>query len=337
MMGSEEEATAYYERAIEIGKNLPSEIKETFVGLTSQAAALSNFAGFLRDQQETDRAMKLLDEAVDLENRALSLSPNNPVAADFLFQHYRNLSETYLEAGRHEAAAKEVETLVWAYPERLEACHFCAEILLRCAALADTREAHAGEESGRGSRTPRLPNDQNASETYRKRAHELVAQACQASLRTPDSINAFARFLLVCSDDSFRDPRRALELAASVVKDIPQRADAWLTLGLAHYRLGQWQEARDAVQKSVKFAPSGLSEDHCRLLSMISYRQGRNEEARRWFDKAGGWTVMGLPLENEPFDKSLARMEVVADAQLFLNDIFRRNSSNSTIIPTSHE
>ena len=83
----------------------------------------------------------------------------------------------------------------------------------------------------------------------------------------------------------------ALELATAVAREIPERADPWLTLALARYRLGDWQAADDAVQKALKLPHQVAKMSVCDwlVLAMIRHQQGRADEARQWHERVRHW------------------------------------------------
>jgi uncharacterized protein HemY len=128
-------------------------------------------------------------------------------------------------------------------------------------------------------------NDQeNTASSYRHRAHELVAQAESCKTCRPDMVAMFATFLLTCDDASFRDPARALELATGLVQDVPERADAWSLLALAHYRTGNWPAADEALKTAIeRSTDDGATDFHHLLGSMVHWQSGRRDEARKSF------------------------------------------------------
>jgi Flp pilus assembly protein TadD len=123
--------------------------------------------------------------------------------------------------------------------------------------------------------------------SYYQRARELVAKAHTAPDRTPDAAERFARFLLTCPNESFRDPPRALELSKGVVEVVPERSGPWFILALAHYRNGNLQAADEAIQSSMKRSSSDEGNVCNRiLLSMVRWKQGRTDEARQTYEMA---------------------------------------------------
>jgi tetratricopeptide (TPR) repeat protein len=277
-----------------------------------------------RERGDTKRATELLHEAIALQKRSLDEWPTNPVAVDSLFSHLWHLGETGIRAGQHEATAKAVETLVWACSDQLRAFHYGAEQLLECAELAEADrglavQGHVALRGGDGrpefaKENVPVPLPENAAaNAYRRRARELVALAHETTNRTPDTTERFAWFLLTCQDESLRDPTRALELAMTVVREVPKRGDPWLTLALAHYRLNDWLAADDAVQKAIKLPHLIAETSVCDwlLLAMIRHQQGRSDEARQWHKKARD------QLANDNTDVEVAlRLAAEADAIL---------------------
>ena len=89
-----------------------------------------------------------------------------------------------------------------------------------------------------------------------ERALELVAGAQAATMRTPDTLDRFAWFLLTCDDKSFRDPPQGRGTCRGGRQGSSGYAVCVVHLVLAQYRNGDWQAAEDAVQRSIKFAPT---------------------------------------------------------------------------------
>jgi tetratricopeptide (TPR) repeat protein len=81
------------------------------------------------------------------------------------------------------------------------------------------------------------------------------------------------------------DPERALDLARrSIVgsADSTQNRD---TLGLALYRNGLYEEAREVLQELLEVRPSGL-DSTLLTMAMISWKLGHEQEARTYYDRA---------------------------------------------------
>jgi tetratricopeptide (TPR) repeat protein len=105
--------------------------------------------------------------------------------------------------------------------------------------------------------------------------------------------NNLAFLLCDCQKSELRDPIQALGLAMQAVALAPRHRGFWNTLSLAHYRAGEWQAARAAMEKAMELSSGGDARDWL-ILTMIFWRQGENEEARTWYKKAAEW------MENKP-------------------------------------
>src|SRR5262249_29186881 len=64
------------------------------------------------------------------------------------------------------------------------------------------------------------------------------------------SLNDLAWLLVTLADATFHDPRRAVALAERAVAQVPRNANYWNTLGVAHYRAGDYPAAWAALEKA---------------------------------------------------------------------------------------
>jgi tetratricopeptide (TPR) repeat protein len=81
---------------------------------------------------------------------------------------------------------------------------------------------------------------------------------------------------------------QAVALAEQAVAPAPDRGKLWNTLGVAHFRAGEWSEAADALEESMRLRYGG---DPCDwlYLAMARHRLGDAAEARRWLDRSLAW------------------------------------------------
>lgn len=99
--------------------------------------------------------------------------------------------------------------------------------------------------------------------------------------------NSLAWVLATCHDSSYRDASRAVELASQAVQLSPGNAMFLNTLGVSFYRDGDYSAAITHLAKSVErdrkgegLATNGL------FLAMAHWRLGDHDEARQWYEKA---------------------------------------------------
>ena len=121
--------------------------------------------------------------------------------------------------------------------------------------LLASREAAARQRADEESRRVRTVYGE-ATAHYTKAfdlLEDLVAQTpvdSESRRRLATLYDDLAWFLATSPDPQLRDPPHALELAQMAVKQTPDSARCWRTLGAAQYRLGHWSECLDALDKS---------------------------------------------------------------------------------------
>ena len=107
--------------------------------------------------------------------------------------------------------------------------------------------------------------------------------------------NNLAWLLVTCPDEALRDPRRAIELCGRALESNPDDAKLWNTLGLAHYRAGDWQAAIAALSKACELGNGGIAFDWY-FLAMAHCRLGQVDDARKWHQQAVEWEEKHGPL-----------------------------------------
>jgi tetratricopeptide (TPR) repeat protein len=91
---------------------------------------------------------------------------------------------------------------------------------------------------------------------------------------------------------------RAVELAQKAVELAPQNGWYWNTLGAASCRARRWNDAVAALQRSIQLRAGGDGADWY-LLAMAHWHLGQCEEARGWYDRAVPWMDRYKPYDEE--------------------------------------
>ena len=96
------------------------------------------------------------------------------------------------------------------------------------------------------------------------------------------------KILTNCPEVGLRDYRRGLDVSMNAAKLAPNSTWELQNLGWAEYRMGHWQAAIDALEKSCQLQNNGGLGDAFQwfFLAMANHQLGRTEEARRWYDKS---------------------------------------------------
>jgi tetratricopeptide (TPR) repeat protein len=115
-----------------------------------------------------------------------------------------------------------------------------------------------------------------------------------------------------------RDPRRAVELAQQAVELAPNEGFYWNTLGVAHYRAGNYQDSIAALEKSRQLRAGQFAALDYLLLAMAHWKLGHKDEAQNWRAQALEWMQKNQEaLKNNPvYDDELRRFRAEADELL---------------------
>jgi tetratricopeptide (TPR) repeat protein len=126
--------------------------------------------------------------------------------------------------------------------------------------------------------------------------------AYREALRLPGDFalanNNLAWMLATCKDANLRNPAEAVRLAQRAVALVPRAGIYWNTLGVAQYRAGDWNAALTALGKSMELREGGESYDWF-FLAMAHWQLGQKEQARCWYDKAVAWMDKHQPQNEE--------------------------------------
>jgi tetratricopeptide (TPR) repeat protein len=120
-------------------------------------------------------------------------------------------------------------------------------------------------------------------------------------------MNGLAWSLATCPDPRMRDPARAVALARKAFEVDRGNPDFANTLGIAHYRAGDWKAAVEVLEKSRALRKGGDAFDWF-FLAMAHDRLAHKDEARRWYDRAVEWTKKNAP-QNEELGRFRAEAE----------------------------
>jgi serine/threonine-protein kinase len=139
--GLPNEAKAQWTRAEEILQGLADAAPEIPEHASLLGATESNLATIALSQNDPATARALLEEAIEHQRAALSISPNHPGYRQFLRNHYWILVETLLRMDRHAEAAVNAAQLPRVMPEGWEEHLRAARMIARCLPLAAKDEA----------------------------------------------------------------------------------------------------------------------------------------------------------------------------------------------------
>ena len=129
-------------------------------------------------------------------------------------------------------------------------------------------------------------------------AIELVEKSDGAHLEKAQQCTFVAYFLATFSDRRVWKLEQALQLARRATELAPALGNSWWALGVAEYRMGNYQAAVEMLTKGLELTPSDSPEIWL-FLAMAHWQLEHKEDAWRWYDKAAAWMKENKPLEDE--------------------------------------
>jgi eukaryotic-like serine/threonine-protein kinase len=232
------------------------------------AASHHCLGSWLADTDRPQQAEQAYSKALIEQEKLVTKFPNMPGYRGGLARYHDSLGHLFRVTGRADKAEQ-------AYRQALEiwdklAAEFPANANYRvpftsfnlCLLLAASGQL------------------QEAEKVYRK--------VLEFRPETPDACNYMAWRLAACPDPRFGDRSRALELAKKAVELAPDTGYIWNTLGVAHYRKGNWRDAVVALEKSMQLGNGGDSFDRF-FLAMAHWQLGDEEQAGKWYGLAVQW------------------------------------------------
>jgi len=132
---------------------------------------------------------------------------------------------------------------------------------------------------------------QKAVAAWEKQAREAIVaytKGVEVAPTNPVLHNNLAWLYATCAVDELRDPAQAVALAKKAVDLRPTDGTSWNTLGAAQYRAGEWQAAVECLTKSMELRSGGDAFDWF-FLAMAHWQLGQVDEAREWYKQAIEW------------------------------------------------
>jgi tetratricopeptide (TPR) repeat protein len=203
------------------------------------------------------------DSNLDQSETAVSEKSVAQVTAPQTLESHQKLQSRgrqYLVAGEWDEARSEFMKVFNLAPDDLETTFEYAGVLLLAGDLEDYKQLCA-----------RLLNRGNKLKcfSYPERRSNLVARIC------------------LLATDPGADTAQLSTLAERAVKAESNRPWNLHSLGLAHYRAGQYGEAIKRLRESMESGPNWPAQPvNWLVLAMAHYQLGNTAEAQQWFDKS---------------------------------------------------
>jgi tetratricopeptide (TPR) repeat protein/tRNA A-37 threonylcarbamoyl transferase component Bud32 len=220
--GPSEEAEQSFLKAVNLLEPLVEQLPESAVNRAELAWTLAGLADLLTDQDRRRDAEAIYRRVIDHYEKLKADFPKDPNYRRYLFMSYWKLARLLSRMGRQADAAK----------------------------------------------------------PYRK--------AIEIDPEVPLVNNDLAWILATSPEPRVRDAALAVRLAQKAVKARQQSGEYRNTLGVAHYRNGDDKAAVAELETSMRLREGGDSFDWF-FLAMAHWRLGNRDQARTWFDRAVQW------------------------------------------------
>jgi tetratricopeptide (TPR) repeat protein len=148
---------------------------------------------------------------------------------------------------------------------------------------------------------------------YEKAQADFV-KAAELGSDNPMINNNAAWFSIRFPSGNPESVERAVRWANKVVELAPQKGYAWSTLGVAHYRAGDWKVAIEALEKSEEIDKGKNFSFNGFFLALAHWQLGHHDEAHKWYRKAVEWMK-----KNRPDDEELIGFRAEAQELFGLN------------------
>jgi serine/threonine protein kinase/tetratricopeptide (TPR) repeat protein len=244
------------------------------------------------DAYEPDRMVRAFERAIELE----------PRSAWFL---HSNAGHTLVGTGRYEQAIPLLEQSIterpfwFSYRTLARAQYGRGDYAAALASFEEAARLHpAGHEIRASIAHLRCLLDGDPGKA-REALDKELARARGVAARC-----SIAWILVTTPEPRLRDAGRAAELARRAAEEIPKRGGRkgpWSVLGIARYRIGDWQGALEALQVAMDLDFGG---DAFRwfFVAMAHEKLGRHEEAQEWYERATAWMEDHAPGHRELLD-----------------------------------
>jgi serine/threonine protein kinase/tetratricopeptide (TPR) repeat protein len=123
-------------------------------------------------------------------------------------------------------------------------------------------------------------------------------KALEQESEDPAVNNELAWFLATGPEAGLRDAGQAVRLAKKAVAAQPQSRNYRNTLGVALYRHGDDKAVVEELETAMTLGAGGNSVDWF-FLAMAHWRLGNRDQARTWFDRAVQWMEKNKPHDDE--------------------------------------
>jgi eukaryotic-like serine/threonine-protein kinase len=279
-----EEARAAYAEGVAVQEGLVRDFPRVPEHRNSLAVFHRNLGLLLADRGQHREAVTHFRQAIAANTWLVKASPGVAGPRENLAGDHANLADSLEALGEFAGAAASVR----------RALELAAELEKR----APDGARHQSQRATLLDALARLLQMQGQLGKARQALREALSLSEKLAAGSPGEPRrrdrlAHARgrlawFLVTCPNANYRDAQEAVRLAREATRTSPQTGAHWGTLGLAHYRAGDWEAAVTALDRAWELK-KGADAAECFSLAMSLWRQGKKGAARDWHRRGARW------------------------------------------------
>jgi serine/threonine protein kinase len=275
--GRPQDAEAAYRHALDLLNKLIEQRPEESAYQDQLGATLNDLAELLGGGGDSVQHRQLLEQAIHHQQAALQARPRHAVYRARLGNQLTRLARTLMRLEEYAEAEN-------AYRQAIAVREKLAEDFSK---VPDQRRELAGNYNELGNLLHTTGQEAEAEKVYRRTlaVREKLRNDFPGEARDRRDL---AWFLANCPAPEFRNPDRAVSLAKEAVELAPEGGDCWRTLGVARYRANDWKGSVAALKKATELRSGGDSAEWL-LLAMAHWQLGDKQQARSWYDRAIRW------------------------------------------------
>jgi serine/threonine protein kinase len=318
--GRLDEARALYDEMLRLRRRLRGPEH------TDTLQSMHDLALVLADQGRLEEACKLHEETLGLRRRLLGAEhPDTLWSMHILgrvltllgrLEEARQLLEQVvqtrlrtlgIEHGETVGAMRELVVVLRQQGRLDDVRKLSQQIVAQCTKAIDRHLKSAWPLRERAGAYRTLGQDDKAIDDYSKAIAQEPKNAGQLS--------SLAYLYATSRDPQIQDAGKAVALAKQAVELAPNEGNNWNTLGVAHYRAGDWKGAIEALAKSNEMLKGQQVSFNALFLAMAHWRLGNSVEARKRYDQAVAWME-----KNKPQGEELRRFRAEAQSLLKIEE-----------------
>jgi serine/threonine protein kinase/Flp pilus assembly protein TadD len=302
-LGRLDDAEQAFRRVLTLTEKLVAEFPSDTLYQAQCVTILKDLGLLLCSRRKTTEADQLYRQALPLLEKTVAASSSDQQHRGWLADSRLGWAKIVEQMGRREEAEKlyrqaldDYEGLIADFPlipryrhSVVVASNALGSLLMGIGRLAETEAAFRKALA----QSEKLAADHSSEPDFQSGLGAALNNLAWVLIegKQPQEARRLAERAIACQ-------RKALGINPKHPTYLLYLGNHWNTLGVAHCRIGEWQAAVAALNESMKLRKGGNSNDWF-FLAIAHWRLGDKEQAREWYDKAVQWMDKNEPRDED--------------------------------------